>query len=223
MNQRLGTVRKEYFTTAKEPKVGKRDSHIKTPCTLWSILTYWTPPEGKHSMKEKRKQGIISKRALLALLFIICYLLFDTPPLHAQTADRIERLLELDTVSYQEATLLVLEASGRLDPADKTRGEEAFNFTKARGWLPANTKASNPINLKDLSILIMQTFDIKGGLFYSLFKTPHYAYRTLVYHNIIQGRADPLMNVSGELLLFTINRAMYLGANSNEERAESNE
>ena len=109
-----------------------------------------------------------------------------------------------------------MEASGRLDPDDKIKSEDAFSFAKARGWLPANTKASNTVNLKGLSFLIMQAFDIKGGLFYTLFKNSHYAYRILVYHNIIQGRADPLMNVSGELLLFTINRAMYLGAKSNE-------
>jgi hypothetical protein len=163
-------------------------------------------------MKEKRKQGTVRKKVLLSLLFIICYLLFDCP-LYSQTADRIERLLEKETVSYQEAALLALEASGRLDPASKANAEDAFGFAKARGWLSANTKANNAINLKDLSILIMQAFDIKGGLFYTLFKNPHYAYRTLVYHNIIQGRADPLMNVSGELLLFTVNRAMYLVEN----------
>ena len=166
-------------------------------------------------MKEKRKQETISKRLLLTLLLIICYLLFDNP-LHAQTAVRIERLLEQETVSYQEAALLVMEASERLDPADKTRVRDAFAFARGRGWLPANAKAENAINLKDLSLLIMQAFDIKGGLFYTIFKNPHYAYRILVYHSIIQGRTDPLMNVSGELLLFTINRAMYLGARSNE-------
>jgi len=158
----------------------------------------------------------MKKKIVLASLFVICYLLFNTP-LYSQTAARIERLLEKETVSYQEAVLLALEASGRLDPADKTEGEDAFNFAKERGWLPANAKLNNAINMKDLSALIMRAFSIKGGLFNSIFKNPHYAYRTLVYYNIIQGRADPLMYVSGELLLFTVNRAMYLGTDSNEK------
>jgi hypothetical protein len=151
----------------------------------------------------------MKKRTILSLFFIICYLVFDNP-LYSQTADRIERLLEQETVSYQEAALLVMEASGRLDPADKTKAEDAFSFAKVHGWLSANTKAGNKVNLKDLSFLIIGAFDIRGGLFYTLFKNSHYAYRTLVYHNIIQGRADPLMNVSGEFLLFTVNRAMHL-------------
>jgi len=151
----------------------------------------------------------MKKRTILTLLFTLCSLLFINP-LHAQTADRIERLLEKEKVSYQEAALLVLEASGRLDSASKTKAEDAFSFAMARGWLPANTKASNAINLKGLSILIMQAFSLKGGLFYTLFKNPHYAYRILAYHSIIQGRIDPLMYVSGELLLFTVNRTMNL-------------
>jgi hypothetical protein len=54
----------------------------------------------------------------------------------------------------------------------------------------------------------MGAFDIKGGAFYSLFKSPHYAYRALVYKGVIHGRADPEMIVSGDLLLYTVNRVM---------------
>jgi hypothetical protein len=157
----------------------------------------------------------MKKRTTLTFLFIICYLVFDNP-LHAQTADRIERLLEQKTVSYQEAALLALEASGHLDPANRTKAEDAFAFAMKRRWLPANAKAGDAVNLKGLSLLVTRAFGIKGGLFYTIFKNPHYAYRTLVYYNIIQGRADPLMYVSGELLLFMVNRAMYQGTNSNE-------
>ena len=162
-------------------------------------------------MKGKQKQETMGKRktVLLALLFIICYLVFNNP-LHAQTAARIERLLGQNTVSYQEAALLALEASGHLDPAKNTKAGDAFNFAMKSGWLPANAKAGDTVNLKGLSLLIARAFGIKGGLFYSIFKNQHYAYRTLVYYNIIQGRADPLMYVTGEFLLFIVNRAMYL-------------
>ena len=151
----------------------------------------------------------MKKRTVLTLFFAICYFLFDNP-LHAQTAAKIEWLLEQNMVSYQEAALLTLEASGHLDPANSTKAEEAFRFARERRWLPASVEANYAINLKGLSLLIMQTFNIRGGLFYNLFKNPHYAYRTLVYYNIIQGRSDPLMYVTGELFLFTVNKAMYL-------------
>jgi hypothetical protein len=41
-------------------------------------------------------------------------------------------------------------------------------------------------------------------------KTPHYAYRELLWQNVIQGRVEPDMAVSGDLLLFVVNRALEL-------------
>jgi hypothetical protein len=149
------------------------------------------------------------KKTVLALLFALCYMFIANSFLHAQTAARIEQLLQQKTVSYQEAALLTLEASGHLDPANSTKEGDAFTFAKERKWLPANAKADDAVNLKGLSLLIARAFGIKGGLFYSIFKNSHYAYRTLVYYNIIQGKADPLMDVTGEFLLFMVNRAMY--------------
>jgi len=57
----------------------------------------------------------------------------------------------------------------------------------------------------------MQAFDISGGVLFLLFQNPHYAYRAMVYRGIIQGRADPQMPVSGELLMYTVNKAMGSG------------
>jgi hypothetical protein len=54
----------------------------------------------------------------------------------------------------------------------------------------------------------MGAFDIKGGIMYSLTKNPSYAYRELVHQGVIQGRADPSLMVSGELLLFMVGKAL---------------
>jgi hypothetical protein len=39
-------------------------------------------------------------------------------------------------------------------------------------------------------------------------KSPRYAYRELVHQGIILGRADPDLAISGNRLLFMINRAL---------------
>jgi hypothetical protein len=44
---------------------------------------------------------------------------------------------------------------------------------------------------------------------YTLFGGAHYSYRELVYKDIIQGRSDPAMKVSGEKMLFIVNRLLY--------------
>jgi len=140
--------------------------------------------------------------------FILC-LLFAAPCLlFAQTAERIERLLEQERVSYRDAALLVLEASGKIDPAIQTSADNAFNLAMQQGWVPNGAQANINITLSGLSLLVIQAFEINGGVLFSLFKNPHYAYRAMVYRGIIHGRTDPQMQVSGELLLYTVNRAI---------------
>ena len=126
---------------------------------------------------------------------------------HAQSADWIEALLSQDNVNYADAALLVLEAS---DTLAAPTSAAAFTYATEQGWLPRNSGADETVNLSGLSLLIMGAFDMKGGLFYTITKSPHHAYRELTYRNIIQGRADPLMPVSGDLLLFTVNRILAL-------------
>jgi hypothetical protein len=149
-----------------------------------------------------------TNRIVLTLFLFACYLFFGSGFLYAQTADRIEQLLTQKSVSYKEAALLALQAAGRIDPDAGTSAEEAFNVAMEHGWLPNGIEADQAVRLSGLSLIVMKAFDIKGGAFYLLFKNQHYAYRALVYKGIVHGRVDPQMIVSGDLLLYTINRAM---------------
>ncbi|MDR1802472.1 MAG: hypothetical protein LBQ94_02595 [Treponema sp.] len=141
------------------------------------------------------------------LLFFSLLFSFFTFQLHAQSADWIESLLASDRVTYADAALLVLEAADALAAPNPAA---AFGYAAERGWLPKGAAADDAARLDGLSLLVMRAFDFKGGLFYTLTKSPHHAYRELTYRNIIQGRADPMMPVSGDLLLFTVNRILTL-------------
>jgi len=99
----------------------------------------------------------------------------------------------------------VLEASDAFKTAVH---EEAFNYAAQQNWLPKNVSANDPARLDGVSLLLMRSFNVNGGLFYKLTKNPHYAYRELTYINVIQGRADPMMNVSGGQLLFITGRLL---------------
>jgi hypothetical protein len=156
-----------------------------------------------------RNKGKIN-RIVLTLFLFASYLFFGSGFLHAQTADRIEQLLTQKSVSYKDAVLLALQAAGRIDADSNTSAEEAFNVAMENGWLPKGAETDHTVRLSGLSLVVMKAFDIKGGAFYSLFKNQHYAYRALVYKGIVHGRVDPQMIVSGDLLLYTINRAMSI-------------
>jgi len=144
-------------------------------------------------------------------LLFLCFLLIFQSFLSAQTAIEIEELLNTPSVSYGQAARFVLKAA---DSADSSGQEgffspaEAFSFAAERAWLPGEAASNGEASLEGISLLIMRSFDMKGGLFYSVFKNSHYAYRELVYKDIIQGKTEPGMAVSGETLLFLVNRVL---------------
>jgi hypothetical protein len=137
------------------------------------------------------------------LLFILA--LGGLALLSAQTAAEMETLLNTEAVTYAQAARFVLQAA---EAATIARPAEAFQFAQEKNWLPKGVSPETPARLDGISLLFMHSFGIKGGIFYSLFKKPHYAYRELVYRQAIQGRADPRMAVSGYQLIFITNRIL---------------
>jgi len=139
-----------------------------------------------------------------------CILIFIFLPvfLSAQAvspAVELENLLNTEVVTYAQASRFVLEASEVMVVSDP---EEAFRFALRRGWLPKKAGPDDPAQLKHISRLLMRSFYIKGGLFYSMTKNSRYAYHELKYMDVIQGRVDATMPVSGERLIFYVNRLL---------------
>jgi len=138
------------------------------------------------------------------IVFVLFYILC-TDVFAQSTAIEIETLLATDAVTYAQASRFVLEASNTLVTFDQN---EALRYALGRNWLPEKASSNQSARLDDISLLILNSFGIKGGLFYSITKNSHYAYRELVYRNYIQGRTYPSMDVSGELLLFIVGRIL---------------
>jgi hypothetical protein len=149
----------------------------------------------------------IKSAGLLPLLLLISI------PAWSQTAIELEKILNERTVTYGQAASFVLRAA---DLDIQTEGQGAFDFAAARKWLPKNAVPEGAARLDGISLLIMRAFDLKGGFFYTHVHSPHYAYRELVYKQVIQDRADPAMLVSGEILIFMIGRVLFI-----KEKAET--
>ncbi|MCL2442374.1 MAG: OmpA family protein [Treponema sp.] len=124
---------------------------------------------------------------------------------HQSTAMEIETLLNTRAVTYAQASRFVLEAANVLaadNPID------AFNYAVQQSWLPGNVSPDGQARLNHISRLLMGSFNMSGGIMYSITKNSHYAYRELVYLNIIQTRSAPSMYISGERLLFYVSRIL---------------
>jgi hypothetical protein len=148
--------------------------------------------------------------------FVLSFLFMAPAFLPAQTAVRLDAVLETPAISCAQAAWFVL-AAVTIVPADSpdqnASMETAFKQVMDNRWLPQKTSPGDPVTLKTLSFLLMGAFNIKGGLMYTILPGPRYAFRTLVSRSLIQGAADPDMTVSGERFLHILGNVLsYAGA-----------
>ena len=141
---------------------------------------------------------------------------FLSVPLSAQTAARLEALLEKPTITWSDAAVFVLEAS---EVAVYGNPADAFAFAMEKKWLPKGAGPDDTARFSGIALLLMQSFGLKGGIFYGVAKSPHHAYRELVYKGIIRGDADPGLAVSGGELLLMINRIFSIKEKEAEKGA----
>lgn len=145
------------------------------------------------------------------ILFLAAVSVFAQTPARNQvsraqsTAAEIEILLSAKTITYAQASRFVLEAANVLATENH---DEAFNYAVQQNWLPKKAAGGDSARLDNISLLLMRSFNTRGGIMYSITKAPHYAYRELQYIKIIQNRSDPTMIVSGEQLLYYVNRIL---------------
>lgn len=140
------------------------------------------------------------KRTLLVSFFFLMLGVYA----YSQSNDFLDGLLETDNINYGQAAYLVLVASDNLgEDADVNR---AFELLGSFGWTAETINLESNIRLKDYSYLLMRAFGLQGGLMYTIFPSPRYAYRQLVSSLVIQGRSDPGNFVSGEMAIRMLGR-----------------
>ena len=123
-----------------------------------------------------------------------------------QSAEEMDALLADEGVSFARAARYVLPAAEIL--GEDVSEAEAFRAAQERGWVSRSAAPDDPIRIDQFSFLVMKAFSLKGGVFYSIFPGPRYAYRELVYKNYLQGRSDPSQTLSGSRLVLILGHAL---------------
>ena len=145
----------------------------------------------------------MKKCMLPGLLFLV---LAISGPLFGQTAAKLEALLETPVLTWAEVSVFVQEAAQTPLAADNTPAGQQ--------WLPKGVSSGDSARLNGVALLLMRSFDLKGGIFFKIAKSPHHAYRELVYKKVIRGKTDPDMLVSGPDLLLMVNRLLAMTENT---------
>jgi len=126
-------------------------------------------------------------------------------PAAASTAAEIEMLLETQALTYAQVSRFVLDAADQGAFADPA---QAFAFVQERNWLPRRASAEAPATLNGVALLLVQSFDLGGGLMFSLTRSAHFAYRELEHIGVIHGRRGQNQQVSGDILLYMTGRIL---------------
>jgi hypothetical protein len=155
--------------------------------------------------------GAINKTGLFLILSVT---ILCSAPAFAQTAAKLDAILDAERVSFAQAAAVILPAAGRLDP----EAGEVRAFAAAGAWFPRRAERDGPITMGELSHLVMRSFNLTGGFMYALFPGPRYAYRALVWRRLLPPSADPARFLTGEELLHITGLVLSLAG---EEEAVS--
>jgi hypothetical protein len=130
----------------------------------------------------------------------------------AQTAGRMDAILDTERISFAQAASVILPAAGLLSPE---AGEDEA-FAAARQWLPRGAERDKPIKTGELSRLVMGSFTLSGGFMYALFPGSRYAYRALAWRRFLPPNADPYRTLSGEELFYIVGRVLSVTGDGGE-------
>jgi hypothetical protein len=137
-------------------------------------------------------------------LFLFAVMLLLPAAAFAQTAERLDAILDAQELSFGQAALIILPAAGLLPPG----ATMAEAFAMARPCFPRWAREDDPIIMKELAYLVTRSFKLSGGFLYALFPGPRYGYRVLAWRRFLPPQADPARRVKGEELLYITGRAL---------------
>ncbi|MBL8965736.1 MAG: hypothetical protein JNG85_01935 [Spirochaetaceae bacterium] len=126
----------------------------------------------------------------------------------AQSNALVDELLAQEPARVDYAAYLALAAGGAVP--ETASPAEALEAARAKGWLPAARAGEEPLRLDEYSALVMRSLGLKGGLLFSLFPGPRYAYRELAYRGVVNDSGGPKRRIPGDEALRILRLAMEL-------------
>lgn len=128
--------------------------------------------------------------------------LFVAIPVFSQSSEQLSQIIKTEKLTYALASYLPALQAQLITDEDSIgsfsdQSTSAFDVLKSKGVIAENASADSQITLAALSDLYLKTIGIKGGLFYTITKSPRYAFKELKARGILPQEADPSMSVSG--------------------------
>ncbi len=130
---------------------------------------------------------IINMNRIYIFISLMVYLGLSS--LTAQSNQILDDFIAADTADAGTSFLLIAQATGQLD--DSSTADDGLLWALQQPWGKKlkNVKSSDPVTTGAFHLALFQSFSIKGGIGYSLFKTPRYAAKEAGYQGFVTGTA----------------------------------
>lgn len=140
-------------------------------------------------------------------IIIIGFVVAQSFCLGAQSADSIDEILGAEQVSWGKIVRFSLAAAGLIDESESE--ETAIDFIRSRGWNTGEKDPDEQVNLGELSLLLMESFQIEGGILFTLTRSPRYAAREVVSRQWAKGGPfDPVSGMEFLTIIGNVSRAV---------------
>ena len=136
-----------------------------------------------------KKTGFVA-----VLFFFLCICV------NAQSSEKLAELIDSECASFGQVAYLVGVYSNQID--------ENADYNKSE-YILRKVNVDDKVLLGDLSLIVAKVGNMKGGLFYSIFKNSRYAFKELKALGILPEEADPSMLVSGRDVLAIFSSVVY--------------
>ncbi|MEW5816897.1 MAG: hypothetical protein AB1798_16060 [Spirochaetota bacterium] len=140
------------------------------------------------------------------LLLIIFACSSNNIPVFAQFNSVMDKLIVEEKATFGKAAYIVCLSVKLID--ENATVEEALKILQEKGWVKPSRTVDSPITLGEYAFIIMKAYNMKGGLFYSIFPGSRYASKELAFKGYITGNSSWLRKISGEELLRILGRVL---------------
>ncbi len=148
------------------------------------------------------------------------FLLAMTFAISAQSATRLDEILQTENLSKGQACYLFAVISGAMD--DNASFDQSFAHYKDLKIFKGDS-ANEAIRLDEFADLVMRNMKIKKSFWYSLTKSPYYALRHLKRMDIIHTNQSSSANIKSVMALNIISKLTAKEKNKEENKEAKNE
>jgi hypothetical protein len=145
-------------------------------------------------------------RTLIALAILIVATALG---LGAQSNQLVDDLLAEEQATLGKTAYMTLAAAGLVSPDSSPA--VAVQMLGELGWLDSIADEDAPISVGQYSQIVMQAFEMPGGLMYRLFPGPRYATREMAYRGLLDRALEPGDPLSGEEVLRILSYVLESG------------